>query len=390
MKKINRKVACGLMVSAVLAGSMSGCGKLDGTQTVATVDGEKVTLGLANYMLRDQQAQMMAYYQMMSQSYGMDFSSMAIWDEEGEDGKTYGESAKDDIMESIQMLYAMKSHAEDYDVTVSEDEKAKMEEAAQAFMEANSEEALEKLAVSESDIVTYLELMTYRQKMQEPMVADVDKEVSDEEANQSTVTIVKVSTKGTEQDEEGNTIELTEEEKAEKKEQAQQVLDKIKAEENIAEAEMSVLAKEVDESLSAIISSFTTAGSEDDTLDEKVKEAVANLKDGELVSEVVEGEDGYYVVRLEKKLDEDATANKKESIISQREQELYDELTKEWTDASEMKIEKSVWKNVKLTDSVSFQYKTEEAAEDSAGDDAAQTEEETSEDAADSEENTEE
>ena len=377
MKKMNGKIACVILASAVAAGSLSGCGKLDGTQTVATVDGEKVTLGMANYIVRDQQAMTESYYQMMSQSYGMDMSSMGIWDEKAEDGRTYGETAKDDVMDTIRTLYAMKNHAEDYDVTISEEEQAKIQEAAKTFMEDNDAETLAKLAVSETDMVTYLELLTYREKLHAPMVADVDKEVSDEEAGQSTVSVVKVSTAGTEQDEDGNTIELTEEEKEAKKEQAQQVLDKVKASENVAEADMSALAQEVEESLYAYTPSFTTAGSEEDTLDQKVIDAVASLKDGELVQEVVEGTDGYYVVRLDKKNDEEATENKKESIISEREQEAYDKLVEEWTEEAEIKVEENVWKKVKVTDSVSFQYKPAETSDTESEEDAADTDEDT-------------
>lgn len=377
MKKMNGRIACVILASAVVAGSLSGCGKLDGTQTVATVDGEKVTLGMANYIVRDQQAMTESYYQMMSQSYGMDMSSMGIWDEKAEDGRTYGETAKDDVMDTIRTLYAMKNHAEDYDVTISEEEQAKIQEAAKTFMEDNDAETLAKLAVSETDMVTYLELLTYREKLHDPMVADVDQEVSDEEAGQSTVSVVKVSTAGTEKDEDGNTIELTEEEKEAKKEQAQQVLDKVKASENVAEADMSALAQEVEESLYAYTPSFTTAGSEEDTLDQKVIDAVASLKDGELVQEVVEGTDGYYVVRLDKKNDEEATENKKESIISEREQEAYDKLVEEWTEEAEIKVEENVWKKVKVTDSVSFQYKPAETSDTKSEEDAADTDEDT-------------
>lgn len=379
MKKMNGKIACGILASAILAGSFSGCGKLDGTQTVATVDGEKVTLGLANYIVRDQQAQMESYYQMMAQSYGMDMSTMQIWDEKTEDGKTIGESTKDDAMETIHTLYAMKSHADEYDVTISEEEKSKIDEAAKSFMEANSAETLEKLAVSEGDIVTYLELLTYRQKLHDPMVADVDQKVSEKEANQSTVSVVKFSTAGTEKDDEGNTIELTEEEKKAKKEQAQQLLDKLKASENVAEADMDAMAQEIDENLYAYTPSFTTAGSENDTLEQSVINAVANLEDGQLVQEVVEGVDAYYVVRLDKKLDEEATANKKESIISEREQEQYDELVEDWTKDSKLKVEKNVWKKVEVTDSVSFQYKPAEQSEPEEGSEDAGSEEQSSE-----------
>lgn len=359
MNKLNSRIACGMLAAALAAGSLTGCGKLDGTKTVATIDGQEVTLGLASYMARDQQAQTESYYQMMMQSYGMGMSD-EFWDSKEDDGRTYGESSKDSVMDSIKTLYVMKAHAEEYGVTISEEEQVKIEEAAKAFMEDNDEATLAELAVSESDIVTYLELMTIRQKMHDPMVEDIDREVSDEDANQTRITMVKVSTEGTEQDEDGNTIELTDEEKAEKKDTAKKVLEKIIASDDIVEADMAALAKEVDENLTATSPAFTTAGSEDDLVDKKVQEAALKLEEGKVSPEVIEGEDGYYVVRLDKMLDEEATQNKKDSIISEREQDRYDELLKEWEDAAEMNIDEKVWKKLTITDSKSFMYKTED------------------------------
>ena len=66
MRKLNKTAACGILAAALAAGTLSGCSKaIDGTKTVATVGDEKVTLGLASYMVRDQQAQTMSYYNML-------------------------------------------------------------------------------------------------------------------------------------------------------------------------------------------------------------------------------------------------------------------------------------------------------------------------------------
>lgn len=363
MNKFNSKIACGVLSGCLIAGCFTGCGKLDGTQTVATVDGEEVTLGLASYILRDQQAQISSYYQMFSQSYGIDVGDM--WGEEAEDGKTYAESTKEGVMDTIKTLYVMKDHAADYDVRITDEEQEAIDSAAKAFMEANDEKTLEELAVSESDIVLYLQLMTYRQKMHDPMVADVDQEVSDDEANQTRISLVTVSTEDGE-DDDGNPVPLTEEEKAEKKELAEKVLEKIKASDNIAEADIDAIVDEVDDSIRSTTPAFTTAPSESNTLDQAVMDAALKLKDGEVADKVIEGEKGYYVVRLDKMYDEEATQNKIKSIISEREQELYDSLLEKWEDAADMNIQESVWKKVKLSDAKSFVYKTADATEDAA------------------------
>ena len=122
-----------------------------------------------------------------------------------------------------------------------------------------------------------------------------------------------------------------------------------------------IVGGEYGDDIATVRSKATIQGAQKDVykrqLEQSVINAVADLEDGQLVQEVVEGEDAYYVVRLDKKLDEEATANKKESIISEREQEQYDKLVEDWTKDSKLKVEKNVWKKVEVTDSVSFQYK---------------------------------
>lgn len=338
---------------------LTGCGgKLDGTQTVASCGDEKVTLGTANMMLRMNQAQMQSYYAMFGGS------PTGIWDQEGEDGKTYGESTKDDIMDQLHNMVLLKQHAGDYDVTVTEEEQQKIKEAAGKFMESNDQETLEKLAVSQSDIETILEYYTYQNKMFDPMTADVDTNVEDEEAAQSRITLVTISTEDKE-DDEGNKVALTDEEKQEKKDQAQQILDKLNSQEDPAAADMDALAKEVEETLSA---SSRTFGSDDTTLDDAVKEAVKDLTDGQVVSQVIEGENAYYVVRMDKVLDEDATQTKKDSIVSDRKQEAYDKLLEDWGKEDKMEVEKKVWKKVKLTDADAYTFKQAETSEGTPGD----------------------
>lgn len=351
MNKFTKTLACAGLVAVLGTTSLAGCGKsLDGTKIAATCGDDKITLGTANMMLRMTQAQMASYYSMFGGS------AAGIWDQDGEDGKTYGENTKDDMMDQIHNMVLLKQHAKDYDVSITEDEQKKIEEAAKKFMEDNDADTIAKLAVSQSDIETILEFYTYQEKMYDPMTADVDTNVEDSEAAQSKITICQISTAGT-QDAEGKTVDLTDEEKQAKKDQAQAVLDKIKAQEDPAAADMDALAKEVDENLSASVKTF---GSDDTSLDDKLKEAVKSLTDGQVAPEVIEGEDAYYVARMDSVFDEDATKSKKESIVSERKQEAYKNLLEEWGKDTKIEVDKKVWKKVTLTDSDAYTFKQPE------------------------------
>lgn len=353
MKKFGKKIVCGTLMAALALGALTGCSdkKVDGTQTVATVDQTEITMGTASFLARYQQASTEAMYQQMMGS--LSGQSMDIWDGETENGKTYGEEAKDNIMTLLNQLLVMEKHAPDYGITVTDEEKEAISAAAEGFMSANSQEVIEKIGVSQSDIERLLELQTIQSKMYGPMTADVDTNVPDEEANQSVITLVRVSTVGTEKDEDGNTIELTDEEKAQKKELAQQVLDKVKA--AGAQGDMDALAKEVDEDLSSTKRTYTTASArEDGNIDTEILDAVEGLTDGQVYDGVVELEDGYAVVRMDKVLDEEATESQRNSIISSRKQDLYNETLDQWTEEFPIQVEDSVWKQLTITDDVSF------------------------------------
>lgn len=216
---------------------------------------------------------------------------------------------------------------------------------------------MERIGASKEDVAQVLELYTYQQKMREPMVADTDREVSDEEAAQTTVTYARISLEG----EDG--AELTEDEKAELKADAEEVLAQIQASADPSTADFSTIADGVNEDFMASSLSY---GSDDTILEDTVKEAVSSLTDGQVYGSVIETEEYYYIVRLDQAFDAEATETEKESIISQRESENYDAKLQEWVDASAVDT-KSGWDNLRVTDKDLYVVK----AEDTSGEDGA-------------------
>ena len=369
MKEMTKKTAVVAMAGIMAAGMLTGCGekKLDGSKTVATVDGTKIPLGVVSLSVREGQMQTEAMYR--SYMGGSDFD---IWDTEAEKGKTYGEQAVEESLKDVELMYIMKAKAADYDVELTDEDEKAIAEAAASFMEANSEETIADLAVTEDQVKAYLELQTYKQKIHDPIIADVDKNVSDEEAQQSSFEYVSVST-----------ADLSDDEIKEKKEDAQKILDGLKAD---PDGDFSEIAKSVDDSYSSLSGTFdANETSEDEDTDdedadedsssysgtypEEVIDVLRTLDDGEVASDIIETDTAYYVVKLDKKDDEEATETKKESIISTREQTLYTDTTEKWLDDADIKEEKKVLKTLKVTDNHKYvaptatPAPTEEAAE---------------------------
>ena len=380
MNKAAKKITGALLAGALGAASQTGCSSpMDGTQPLLTSGEDTVTVGTGNLMLRMNQATMLSYYSMMGGS------TTGLWSQDSGDGETYGDTTKASILDELENMLVQKQHAADYDVSISEEEQGKIEEAAQAFMDANTEETIQNLSVSQSDVETLLELYTYQTKMYDPMVADVDTNVEDSEAAQSRITYCRIDISDT-QNEDGTTTPLTDEEKQEKKDQAQALLDKLQASADPASADMDALAKEVNEDLNAVDNTF---GDDDTLLDDKLKEAAKTLQDGQVYGEVVEGENAYFVVRMDSVLDREATDAEKENIVSERQQNAYNDLLNQWKDDADITVNNREWDKVTLTDNEQYTIKqpeTEDTTEDSstdAGDtteDSTDTQEDTSSD----------
>lgn len=355
MNRTMKKLLCLTTAGVLGLSALAGCGskKIDGTKPLLTGKEDTVTVGTGNLVLRMNQVQMMSYMSMMGGG------TTGMWEQKTEDGKTYGEQTKDSVLEQLKAMMLLKEHAADYKVSVSDEEKKSIEEAVKKFMEANTKETIEKLSVQQSDIEQLLTLFTYQNKMYDPMTADVDTNVEDTEAAQSAITYCKVST-ADKTNENGTTTPLTDEEKNEKKAQAQSVLDKLLASDDPAMADVDTLAKEVDENLSAL---DTTFGAEDTLLDEKLLEAAKTLQDGQVYESVVEGENAYYVVRMDQVLDREATDAEKEQIVNERKQEAYQKLLDEWKEKAEITVNEKEWKKVTLSDNDVYTLKQPETEE---------------------------
>ena len=368
MNKAAKKITGALLAGALGAAFLTGCSSpMDGTQPLLTSGEDTVTVGTGNLMLRMNQATMLSYYSMMGGS------TTGLWSQDSGDGETYGDTTKASVLDELENMLVQKQHAADYDVSISEEEQGKIEEAAQAFMDANTEETIQNLSVSQSDVETLLELYTYQTKMYDPMVADVDTNVEDSEAAQSRITYCRIDISDT-QNEDGTTTPLTDEEKQEKKDQAQALLDKLQASADPASADMDALAKEVNEDLNAVDNTF---GDDDTLLDDKLKEAAKTLQDGQVYGEVVEGENAYFVVRMDSVLDREATDAEKENIVSERQQNAYNDLLNQWKDDADITVNNREWDKVTLTDNEQYTIKqpeTEDTTEDSSTDAGETTE----------------
>lgn len=397
MKNLWKRFAAAGLTAAMGISMLAGCGnqtaKLDGTKTAVTINDEAVSLGAVSFMARYQQAYM---YQMYSMYFGTTDIFDQIVDESTE--QTYGDQLKEGVLENIEQLVLVKQHAADYDIELSDADKAEIEKIAQAYIEENEESIREQIGASKEDVQYLLEIQKIQDLMRDPMVADVDTEVPDDEAQQTTLTYISIAKK-TEADftseettaDESLSDESVSEEaisvqvdaaNAELLTNAEKILSDIKASDNVAEANMGEIAAAVDETLTAASGQFTTNDPTDTTLDASIVEAAADMKDGELYDEVIDTDSYYYVFRLDKTFAEDETEAKKAEIVRERKNDAFNKLVEEWKEAATITVDDKVMATLLITDaspftlgqdeSISDESVADEATADSAAEEVAE------------------
>ena len=429
MSKYGKRILAAGMCASMAMGLLTGCSSSN-DEVVAKMGDTKLTLGEANFMLRYSQAQTQSYLGAM---FG-EGTNVFQQDLTGS-GQAYGETVKESVLNDLKDMTILEQHMSDYNVELTDEDKAAIEEAAKQFIADNSKDVLKEMSATEETVSRILTLYTIQSKMETAIEADVDTEVSDEEAAQKTIQyayftipetenetedtteaasegesettteaasedesetetgteavseteteteaaseseiVAETETEATSETEavsedtsEETTEDTTEsetEESAEKKEtreKVQGIIDAVQGGETLEDA-----VKAVDESKSLTSYSY---GADEETLNENLKNAADTLSDGEIATEPVEGENGFYVVQMVSTFDRDATDQKKEEIIKDRKKELYDNKIAEW-DTESFDINEKVWD--KVTFEEIFTLKQEETESETGTESASE------------------
>jgi foldase protein PrsA len=366
------KTLAALGLTVVMASTMlTGCGsssKLDGTQVAGTVNGEEVTLGEISFATRYLQAVSYSYYYQLMGSTSL-FDGVADEDT----GETYGQQVVSNVVDTYDKLVVLKQHASDYNVELTDDETSEIDAAAQSYIDSNDQETLDKVGASKDDVVSYLTLMKYQEKMMAAMTTDVDTTVTEDESNQTSVRIIRLE------------IEDDSDEDALKTDM-QSIYDALAATDDLVNADMLSIAQGINENATTVINSYTTSDPTDTSLDSNAVDAVKDKEAGQLSDGVFESSDGkYLMVAVNLGHDDDKTESKVKTIISERKQDAYDELLNGWVDEAEFVHNEDVTKQISVTDKVMYTQTTDEESSTEES-----TSEESSEESSDSTESTEE
>ena len=322
--KLTRMVAI-LLALVMVIGVMSGCGNSggkgektsNGNKVLFSYDGTDVTLKKAWIYGKMTAAQYESYY---TSYFGENFWTMDMGTDDEGNAITFEDYVKEQVITQIKQIIVLNNKAEEVKCSLSDDDKKQCEEYAKAFAEDESGKAiLAECGATEEDMQEIYEENALASKVQEYMIKETNTEVSDDEARKTTISRVVFAT--TKTDDDGNTVDMTDDEKAQVLATAQKAQEELKGGKSIAD-----IAKE--QEYTNTDETFAAGESEEGEAFEKL---LAGMKDGDITQEVQECENGYVIAQLTAYTDADATAENKESIIAERQQEKFTEVYDEWT-----------------------------------------------------------
>lgn len=144
---------------------------------------DKITLGYANFIFKYNQAR----YDI---SYG-DTYGVKMWNEDMTGtGSTFADEVKNNIVETLETQYVIKKHADEYNVTLTDDDKSKIDEVVKKFMDENTSSALNAMGADEDVVNKMITDMVYVSKMEKAMA---DKGRANGEINDTTNSSTYVS-----------------------------------------------------------------------------------------------------------------------------------------------------------------------------------------------------
>lgn len=300
-------------------------------KTVVTVGDKKISYG-----------ETMIYVQYIKNKYESYFGEN-IWDYNF-GGQTFEDMAKEEIMNMITQtaIISSQSKNEAYSIELTDEEEHNISLAADKFMEKLTVEEIARYGFSKELVEKFYRDNKLYERVYDAESMNVDTEVSNEVAKRININYIFLAT--TKKDASNETVSMTEEEKEVVRQKAKEIQEKAK--ELISQMEDEKAFLKFAKEHSQLEEAEAILGPED-TSYPFVKEAFT-LKTMEL-SNIIEKEDGLYLLFCVSDFDKDATLEVKEEIISERQNVNFKKKYKEWASSQEINIKESLWKEIHLS-----------------------------------------
>lgn len=334
MKRKNRKgllskVMIGLL--CMMAVVLPACGK-DGSNTTIVL-----TTGMAKdeiFRIEDKKCllpEIMVYLTNTQNQYEEVYGE-EIWQTDLA-GVTLEENVKDMVLARIAQIKTLNLLAESKGVELDDAEEQKANRAAAEYYGSLNETEITLMGIDLELLEQMYAEYALAQKVYYSIIGDIDMEISDDEAR--TITVQHIFIKTFAVDGRGEKIPYTEQAKADAYARAQEILAMANSGEYTFE---SLIAQYSDDSEATY--SFRKG-----EMETAFEETAFNLGNGE-ISEIVEGKQGYHIIKCINTFNREETDRNKLLIVEERKKEVFSREYDVFVEALTRKINEEAWESV--------------------------------------------
>lgn len=278
--------------------------------------------------------EVMVYLTNMKNQYEQALGSQ-IW-QTAYEGETLEENVKETVLARIARIKAMNLLAEKYEISLSDEERSNAAKAAKQYYESLKDKERELLAVDEKKLCKMYEEYSLAEKVYEYLIADINPEISDDEAR--TITVQHILIRTCSMNEAGEHVSYPEDARKEAYQKAEEVLRKAREGEDFS----GLIAQYNEDSNSSY--SFGKG-----TMDTAFEDAAFNLGTDE-ISDIVETEHGYHIIKCISTFDRDETDRNKVKIVEQRRKEVFNEEYSGFVEGLTRSLNEELWEKVRFID----------------------------------------
>ncbi len=256
-----------------------------------------------------------------------------IWKKEV-DGRTLEDSVKDVALSRISQVKTMNILAASYGLGLDEEEREQALTRANRYFDSLTEEEVKILGIDITTLTTMCQEYMLADKLYESIIADINPEISDDEARK--VLVEQIFLRTAEEDEKGNLIHYAQDKKDEALRKAEEIRGRIGEEESFES--LSAQYNQAEEMTVSIGRGERDSGFE---------EAVFGLDKNE-ISEVLEASEGLYILKCVSTNNQAETEINKIRILEERRKLAFEKEYDTFAEGLVKKMNNKVWENVAM------------------------------------------
>ena len=336
---MKKRIAAFMLALTML---LSGCGMSAGTDSTAITiqkDGENVMEIAASYVW--------LYALMYKDQYEMFFGE-EIWQETMEDGMTYEEYLKEDMINEIQHIKLVVLAAQAAGMSLTDEEVEFCKANAAEYIDTIEKATQKKTGIDEEVYARFEEDFALYEKYKTEYLSDKTANVDEEALRQSDFFVLTFYTY--EYNEEGELTEYTGADKEAVKQQADEAYAMLQSGKTMEEV---AAAYDMNPEECMYVTGKTPIEEQDEYYDAAFENAAFALKEGEY-SPVTECLDGYCIIQMLTENNEEETASAIESAEQDILETMFNSHVKELADTYLLIVDEDEWNKITFQADIAF------------------------------------